>query len=408
MSVQDSAPTATGEQQSPVQDTGAQAGRPSRIYFGDYLRAAIVCLVILHHTAITYGASGSFYYTEAATDPAAAGLLSLLTNFDQAWFMGAFFLISGYFVPASFDRKGVRRYLRDRLIRLGIPLLVFYFVLNPLTVYIAFSHTPAAQLAQQGFTIPVATTWQFYVNTVGIGPLWFVEMLLLFEFGWAAWYVAKKRIKPQGSGGLPFPSYRRICAFIAVLAASAYLLRIVIPINAQVLGFPSLFDLPQYLSFFIVGTVAGRGDWLRKMPTKLANHFADIALIASVTLLPLSIVGTGVTSLGWGSLLGGGTVSSAIYALWDSAFAVGFTMFAIAFFRKRYDRPGRLWSFASKHFYTAYILQAPIIVAITAVMLSPVHLESLLKFFLAAVIVLPCIWGAAYLVRKIPFADRIL
>ncbi len=35
----------------------------------------------------------------------------------------------------------------------------------------------------------------------------------------------------------------------------------------------------------------------------MAKRFFRIALIASATLLPLSVVGTGVTSLGWGTLV---------------------------------------------------------------------------------------------------------
>jgi hypothetical protein len=83
-------------------------------------------------------------------------------------------------------------------------------------------------------------------------------------------------------------------------------------------------------------------------------------------------------------------------------------MFAIALFRRRFNSPGRLWKFFSQHFYTAYILQATVIVTITAVVLSSIHVESLLKFGLAAVIVLPVLWAVAYLVRKIPFADKVL
>ncbi len=90
----------TVQDPAPVED----ATKPSktRIYFVDILRGALVALVILHHTAISYGGSGSFYYTEPATDPLAGLLLSLFTNFDQAWFLGAFFLLSAYFTPWLF------------------------------------------------------------------------------------------------------------------------------------------------------------------------------------------------------------------------------------------------------------------------------------------------------------------
>jgi glucans biosynthesis protein C len=395
--------------QGPTPTTEGTKPGKTRIYFVDYLRGALVTLVILHHTAITYGGSGSFYYTETATDPLAALVLTLFTNFNQAWFLGCFFLISGYFSPASFDRKGPRRFLKDRLIRLGIPLLVFFFVLNPITVYIAFSHLPASQVVAAGFTLPLTFNWQFFVNSVGTGPLWFVEMLLIFEFGYALWRTARWRsVEARGEKERPFPSYRKISTFILVLALSAYLLRIIVPINAQVLGFPSLFDLPQYLSFFIVGTAAARGDWLRKMPDTMATRFFRVALVASATLLILAIVGTEASSLGWGSLVGYGSLSSAFYALWDSTFAVGMTMFAIAYFRRHFDHPGKLWGFSSKNFYAAFILQAPVIVTVAAVLLPSVHIESLLKFGLAAVIIVPLTWALAYLVMRIPLVDRAL
>ena len=395
------------ERQSAAKLPAPTLSRP-RLYFVDYLRAALVCLVILHHIAITYGGLGSFYYTEPATDSVAAGLLSLFTNFNQAWFLGAFFLISGYFTPGSFDRRGVRQFLRDRLIRLGVPLLVFFFVLSPITVYIASFHTPAAQLTAQGITAPLGLNWGFYSEAVGTGPLWFVEMLLIFELGYAAWRTARRGSGAGRDAVRPLPSYRKVGAFILALTITSYLLWIVAPINAYALGFPSLFDLPQYLGLFVVGMAAARGDWLTKLPDSMARRVFAIALVASATLLPLAVIGTDVPSLGWGSVLGYGSLSSAFYALWTSTFAVGMTLFAVAFFRRHFNSPSRLWSLASKNFYAAYILQAPVIVIISALVLYRVHLESLIKFGLAAAIILPLTWALAYLVRRIPFADRIL
>jgi glucan biosynthesis protein C len=382
----------------------------TRIYFIDYLRAALVSLVILHHTAITYGGSGSFYYTEPATDPVASLVLTLFTNFNQAWFLGAFFLVSAYFTPASLDRKGAKLFVKDRLLRLFIPLLVFFFVLNPLIIYIAFYHMTSVQLVQQGITPPMGLNLTFISQSVGNGPLWFVELLLIFEFGYVVWRVAGTRLRKrdEGEGGRPFPSARRVGAFIVVLAVSAYLWRIVVPLNAEVLGFPSLFDLPQYLGLFIVGLAAARSDWLVRMPAAMAKRFFRVALVASATLLPLSIIGTAVTSLGWGSLIGYGSLSSAIYAMWDSTFAVGMTMFAISFFRGRFNSPGRFWGFAAKNFYAAYFLQATVIVTFSALILYQLHTESLLKFALAAVMIVPSTWGLAYLVRRIPYVDRVL
>ena len=218
----------------------------------DYLRAALVCLVILHHTAITYGGSGSFYYNEPATDSAAAGLLSLFTNFNQAWFLGAFFLLSAYFTPGSFDRKGAKSFLKDRLVRLGIPLLVFLFVINPLTIYLAFYHMTPAELVANVITPPMGLNWTFISQAVGTGPLWFVEMLLTFEIGYAFWRIARKNYVQKRDVPRPLPSYRKVGAFILVLTAASYLLWVVAPINAQILGFPS------FLTFLSIWACSSR------------------------------------------------------------------------------------------------------------------------------------------------------
>ena len=41
--------------------------------------------------------------------------------------------MAGYFTPRSYDRKGPWAFLKDKLVRLGIPLVVFWFVINPVS-----------------------------------------------------------------------------------------------------------------------------------------------------------------------------------------------------------------------------------------------------------------------------------
>ena len=73
----------------------------------DALRASLTLLVLFHHTAITYGASGDWYYAEVrAGRDLSSSLLSLFTGFNQAFFMGLFFLLAGYFTPGAVERHG--------------------------------------------------------------------------------------------------------------------------------------------------------------------------------------------------------------------------------------------------------------------------------------------------------------
>ena len=54
---------------------------------------------------------------------------------SQSFFMGCLFLISGYFTPGSYDRKGPRRFLLDRVVRLGIPMVLYDVAVHPLMIY---------------------------------------------------------------------------------------------------------------------------------------------------------------------------------------------------------------------------------------------------------------------------------
>src|SRR5688572_28446917 len=91
----------------------------TRLYFLEHLRVALTMLVIVHHLAITYSVVAPWYYIEPPNDETVSFLLGLLVLFNQAFFMGLFFLISGYFTPGSYERKGARAFLWDRVVRLG-------------------------------------------------------------------------------------------------------------------------------------------------------------------------------------------------------------------------------------------------------------------------------------------------
>src|SRR5215831_13324173 len=111
----------------------APAPSPARLRFADHLRAALIILVVLHHVAVMYGAGAPFYYVEPPyTDGLAFVVLLLFILLNQGYFMGLLFLVAGYFTPGSFDRKGPRPFLRDRALRLFVPLVAFVLLLNPI------------------------------------------------------------------------------------------------------------------------------------------------------------------------------------------------------------------------------------------------------------------------------------
>jgi len=377
----------------------------SRLHFIDNWRSALIILVVLHHLALVYGAGAPFYYVEPPwTDPLAYLVFLAFVLINQSFFMGALFLMSGYFTPGSFERKGPGSFLKDRLLRLGIPLVVFIFVLSPIAS-IGYYQMPASLT---GITSPL--TWQKYPKLIGAGPLWFVAMLLIFDFGYAAWRAATRNRASQLAINSAPPGYLAIGIFVLVLALASYLVRIVVPLGKFVLDvFPTLAYLPQYLSFFVLGIIASRSNWFRTIPNKTGRVGLIMALAVTVLLFPIAIWGLPprlTTDIVW-NFLGNGHWQSAVYTLWDSTVSVGMCLGLIALFRRFLDRPGRLGRFLSQQSFTVYIIHVPVIVLL-AVSLKGIELEPLLKFVLAAAIGVPLCFAVACIVRKIPLVSRIL
>jgi glucan biosynthesis protein C len=404
--------------QNTLQSTGKSSvqsaqGKTSRLFFVDRLRAALIILVVLHHLALVYGGIPPFYYLEPPTNDPLAGLLALaFVLFNQAWFMGAFFLIAGYFTPGSFDRKGPGSFLKDRLLRLGVPLILFIFILSPIS-NLGLYMMPASQ---GGIATPL--TWQTfpYFSFLGLGPLWFVAMLLIFDIGYAAWRMLTRKSASSSMSKPSMLSYPSIGIFILALALASYLVRIIVPLGKPVslffdfLSFPTIAYLPQYLSFFVLGTIAYRHDWFRTLPSSMGKVGFATAIVATITLF----------SIGFLSFLkaienaspqippfGFGTWQSAVYALWDSVFAVGICLAAITLFRRFFGTENRFGRFLSQQGYAVYVIHIPVIVFI-AFVLRGIDLENILKFGLAAVIVVPTCFVAAYIVRMIPGVARVL
>lgn len=382
----------------------SKAERSSRLYFIDHLPTALVILVVLHHVAMVYGANAPFYYVEPPfVDPGAYRDLLLFALVNQAWFMGAFFLLAGYFTPGSFDRKGPGAFLKGRLIRLGIPLVIFYFLLSPISS-IGFWLMPAGLT---GITSPL--TWRNYPDLLGLGVAWFIAMLLIFSIGYVAWRMLTRNRPATSKGEDSRPGYPGIVLFILALALVSYLVRMMVPLGKEVFDFPTIAYLPQYISFFIIGAVAYRHNWFRTLPVSMGIVSFVTAVAATVILLPLALSGTffSLEITEPAGFVGNKHWLSAIYALWDAIFAAGMCLGAITFFRHFFNKDSRFGRFLSQQDYAVFLIHIPIIVFI-AYALRGIELGSLLKFGLLAIIVIPTCFGVAYVIRKIPGAKRVL
>jgi len=374
-----------------------------RLLYIDNLRILLTGLVVIHHAAVTYSDIPMWYYTEPAKDRSGVALDVLLIC-DQAFFMGFFFLISGYFVPTSYDHKGGRAFLQDRLVRLGIPLVVFAVLLGPIlgARYYALAR---AEAAAKGADL---SYWSYYLSSWNPGPLWFVEVLLLFcaLYALARRFSTGRAVAPSSETARARPPTAFMVAILGyslALAVLTSLWRMVVPAGQYwpIVGLPTPAYLPQYASLFVVGLLACRRGWAQALPVS-AGWFALMqALIASVAVVPVAMWARSAFAASirtWGQIL---------YATWDSLFAVGVIVALIVLFRQKLNRQGTLASVMSQHAYTVYIIH-PLVLVGLGYALSWLHAIAVVKFTLIAVLGIPLCWASAYLVRALPHAKRVL
>ncbi|HEY3504589.1 MAG TPA: acyltransferase family protein [Actinocatenispora sp.] len=356
-----------------------------RLWYVDNLRIVLTALVVLHHVAVMYSGMPLWYHTEKPDSGLLGLVLTVLLLVDQAWFMGAFFLLSGHFTPGSYDRKGPAAFLRDRLVRLGIPLVVFYFVLNPLLYAGTFANGSVVEA---------------YGHAIGSGPLWFVLALLVFDTAYALVRLATRHRRPAVRRPL---SWRAVLGFVPVLALVTYALRIVVPDGfwVPVVDFPTSAYLPQYVGFFVLGIVAYRRGWLAGITARTGWAGLGMAVGATLVFLPLALAG------GASAWMGHGTVSSLWYALWDSTFAVGAVLALLALFRHRFDRQGSLRRRLSRNAFTVYVLHAFLVTG-AGYALSVVHLPTVAKVVIAVAVVVPLCFAVAEPIRRLPGVRRVL
>jgi glucans biosynthesis protein C len=371
-----------------------------REYFIDYLRVALTILVIVHHTAIGYGASGGWCYVTSEIISGWPQLaLSVMLTVNQAWFMSLFFFISAYFMTDSYDRKGFSGFLKNRFIRLGIPLVIYCTLVNPALLYFIDLH--------RGFE--PGSLFSYIINRnikyPNTSHLWFVFSLLVFETVYAFY---RKYLK-SGSGFAitnVAPRNRQMLLFVAAMAVIAFVVRIVYPIGGKNFIGLQFGYFTLYTVFYLLGIIARRKNWLENMSLKTATGWfiAAILLIPVVVFAWLSIIKD--PSL-MNEFIGGFHIRSLVLTTWEAIVCTGFSLFFLLAARKYLNRENRLITQLSVNSYTAYIIH-PILVVLFTVLLEPLRIAPIIKFITVCVLAPVFCFAVSYLLRLIPGFKKVL
>jgi peptidoglycan/LPS O-acetylase OafA/YrhL len=373
-----------------------------------YLKAFIIVLVVAHHAAIAFHLNAPPPTSSLVIHPRLWGafpvvdgqhsmITTLFTSFNDTFFMSLMFFLSGLFVWKSYQRKGRFIFLRDRLIRLGLPFIMMV-LLSPLAYYPAYLQT--------GSTTGLPGFWHQW-QSLGdwpTGPAWFIWLLLGFD----CLAVLLSALIPKWGeifGRLSWGVLRRPIAFfglLVIISAAAY-----IPMALHYdpnwswwKWGPFQFQTSRiflYMVYFLTGVALGTYGIERTLfvsDSMLARRWVIWVVVALAAFLIAIITYASKTS----QIVIGFTY---IFSCVASSFA--FLAIFLRFTRKR----RRIFDSLSANGYGIYIFHYVVVSwLLFALLESP--LPAIAKGSIIFLCALSLCWAAIAIIRRIPAVARVI
>jgi len=368
----------------------------------DRARTFLTLVVLLHHAVIPYTHFGH-------TDPTSWLGFDFIVLATDSFFMAMFFFLSGLFVWPGLAHKAPSIFLRDRLLRLGLPFAIAALTVIPLAYY-------AIALRQQpdlGFT---AFWWK--TVTVGpwpSGPVWFVWVLLVFDLSASLLYQVSARLLDP-INRLSLRGFRRPADFFLFLLAVTAILYV----PARVYFGPSLWfefgpfsvqasRLPLYAAYFFIGAGVGaanfdrgvlgpegalaRGGWGWVVLTLI-----PYGLLWGLIIIKREVLGNPPELPDW---------YEASYGLFFAVFSAAILLAILAYFL-RFKRAGfSILDPMQPDAYGMFLVHYPIALWLQY-WLFDVDLPAIVKATIGFVLTVALSWAATAALRKIPGATRVL
>jgi glucan biosynthesis protein C len=368
-----------------------------RLYFIDNVRVWIIMLVVAHHAGQAFGPTGGAWFVFNTEQ---VRMLDAFFYVNASFFMGLLFLISGYFSASSYDRKGAGQLLKDRLRRIGIPLLFFALVVN---LPISYSASGTQLTFLQYVIRPHLWEWR-----IVYAHLWFLGQLLVYAFGYAILRLIFARDSQKVAGKASIPGHWGILIYVIALGIVSSFVRAWFPQDRWIILLvpwePA--HVPQYVSLFILGIIAFRHDWFRRLPHRIGMIWLWIGIAAAGSVYTL-------TALRFAGFLpsvrskGGEVLFHFIHNIREACIAAGLSVGLLTWFRKRFNHQGRLMAAMSADSYFVYIIHVYLVIALQKIIIE-FQMPAFIKFVLVTIFGIIISFSISHLIKMLPFTKRIL
>lgn len=368
----------------------------------DRARTFLTLVVLLHHAVIPYTYFGH-------TDPASWAGFDVVVLATDSFFMAMFFFLSGLFTWPGIARKAPSVFLRDRLLRLGLPFAIAALTFIPLAYYaIALRHDPGLSF----------TAFWWKTITVGpwpSGPIWFVWVLLAFDLTASLLYRVSAHLVDPGNRvslrGFDQPAV--FWLLLVVVTAIAYVPALLY------FGGSKWFELGPfsvqasrillYFAYFFIGVSVGAANFDRGILSAGGQLPKQRWLWVIATLIPYCLM--------WGmiyikrEILGNPDPQphwyQAIYGTFFVLFSGSILLAILAFFLHQKSPGPNLLDRMQADAYGIFLVHYPIALWIQYALFD-YSLPAIVKATIGFVLTVILSWGLTAALRKIPGASHVL
>ena len=383
-----------------------------RLFFLDNLRYFIVFCVVVLHAALAHSRLTPWWPVQEVA-PDMTSVFDVIVLITDVFIMPIMFFIAGFFALRSIRKRGPWAFIRSKLTRIGIPLLVGATAIVPIIGYIYeyFRSTDAASSGYIAYWIKYLESFgQFYVGYVtSFGQFshnyfWFLSLLFWFFVVFACLYA----IKAKWFGNKAVPEQRdshdssALPVLLGLGVVTGLSLVIMVPtftvdghepwvIIANLVQFqPTRLFL--YVFYFPAGIYAAWKGW-----------FANGNAVGRLRIwLPVCL---GMILLFLGSIqkLSGGMPSLPdliVYSFSRAFLCLSVLMVFISFAYRYWNRDSKVNRTLAANSYGIYILHLPIVLGLNLALLSWAGGPVVIKFGIATAASILLSWGISRFALK--------
>lgn len=358
----------------------------------DHLRVFIIFLVVLLHASLSYMAyAPEWWYV---LDPGRSLFFTAVVLVVDVPIMLIMFFLSGYFTYPSLSSRGAGRFMRDKLVRIGIPWVFGSLVLAPPTAYMIYF--------SRKVPMTLGTFWRtdFWGKAYQQSVYWYLGVLLLLfaltalVFAWSRRFAAWRRVVAR-------PSALFFALFLLAMTAGSLAIGLRHPLDEWSHNYLLVYQpvrAPLYLGYFALGIFAQQRGW-----------FSPEGYTPPLARWLPACLASGLLYLGWRLVLAPSVrpvLAAAVMILLFNLFCFSSLMAGIALFRAHAAGDSGFWRSQARNSYGIYYLH-PLVLYPLALVFVPFAVSIYLKAAAITLLAYLASWGlSAGILTRLPGLRR--